>query len=163
MRQRAMIAIALSCNPKILIADEPTTALDVTIQAQILELLQKLQEEFHMSIILITHDLGIVAERVQKVAIMYAGKIVEQTSTKRLFENPLHPYTRGLLDSIPRLDPTRSQKRLKNIPGVVPDLRMPPPGCLFSDRCFMKVSHCEQEIPPLEEKEQGHWARCFEV
>ncbi|MBI4209214.1 MAG: ABC transporter ATP-binding protein [Deltaproteobacteria bacterium] len=163
MRQRAMIAIALSCNPKILIADEPTTALDVTIQAQILELLQKLQEEFHMSILLITHDLGIVAERVRDVAIMYAGKIVEQTSTKRLFENPLHPYTRGLLGSIPQFDPARSQKRLKNIPGVVPDLRMPPPGCLFSDRCFMKVSHCEQEIPPLEEKEAGHGVRCFEV
>lgn len=163
MRQRAMIAIALSCDPKILIADEPTTALDVSIEAQILELLQKLQDEFHMSIILITHDLGIVAQRVREVAIMYAGNIVEKTTTKRLFENPMHPYTQGLLDSIPQSKPGKRQKRLKPIPGVVPDLRMPPPGCLFSDRCPIVVPHCQQEIPKLETKEPTHQVRCFEV
>src|SRR5262249_20648772 len=132
MRQRVMIAMALSCKPDLLIADEPTTALDVTIQAQVLELLKDLQETLHMAFILITHDLGIIAETVEDVAVMYAGRIVEQATTKELFQSPRHPYTKALLASLPGLD---GKGRLKTIPGSVPDLARLPAGCAYQDRC----------------------------
>lgn len=132
MKQRAMIAMALSCNPKVLIADEPTTALDVTIQAQILDLMLKMKEEFNAAIVLITHDLGVVAETVQKVVVMYAGKVVEQGDVKEIFNNPLHPYTRGLMDSLPRIDKDSVHKqKLNTIPGIVPSMYDLPAGCKF--------------------------------
>ena len=159
MRQRVMIAMALSCNPDLLIADEPTTALDVTIQAQILELLQRLQEELHMAILMITHDLGVIAEMVDRVAVMYAGKIVEYTTTERLFDKPMHPYTRGLMQSIPRLDERR--ERLEIIPGMVPDARRFPSGCRFNLRCPLAEARCQREEPVLEEREEGHWVSCW--
>ena len=161
MRQRVMIAMALSCNPDVLIADEPTTALDVTIQAQILALLESLQESLQMAIVMITHDLGVIAETADQVAVMYAGQIVEYAETQALFTRPRHPYTRGLLRSIPRLD--AEQERLDIIPGVVPDARVFPKGCRFAPRCPLADAHCRVEAPPLEEIEAGHWASCWKV
>jgi peptide/nickel transport system ATP-binding protein len=164
MRQRVMIAMALSCEPKLLIADEPTTALDVTIQAQILELLKRLQAEMGMSIMLITHDLGVVAEFVEEIIVMYAGKIVERAKTEELFDDPQHPYTRGLLASIPSLDKTHiggGKKRLPTIPGVVPDMRELPAGCRFQDRCPDVVAMCREAEPPLEELSGGRLVACY--
>jgi oligopeptide/dipeptide ABC transporter ATP-binding protein len=148
MRQRAMIAMALSCNPKLLIADEPTTALDVTTQAQVLEQIVKLQDEFQMAVILITHDLGVVAETCQRALVMYCGEVIERADIVSLFENPRHPYSRGLLDSIPRL---REEKLLELpiIPGMVPDLMHLPPGCRFADRCSWATDECRMQRPPL--------------
>ncbi len=163
MRQRAMIAMALSCNPSLLIADEPTTALDVTIQAQILDLMTSLKEEFNTSIILITHDLGVVAESVARVVVMYAGKIVEEADVYHIFENPLHPYTVGLLRSIPRLDLTATKKeRLQEIPGAVPIPSQLPTGCLFHPRCPRVMDICRQELPALKpSQEADHAVRCW--
>jgi peptide/nickel transport system ATP-binding protein/oligopeptide transport system ATP-binding protein len=161
MRQRVMIAMALSCNPEVLIADEPTTALDVTIQAQILELLEALQEELQMAILMITHDLGVIAETADRVAVMYAGRIVEYTETGVLFAQPMHPYTRGLMRSIPRLDEER--ERLEIIPGMVPDARAFPPGCRFAPRCPLADERCRGEEAPLEEVVAGHWVSCWKA
>jgi oligopeptide/dipeptide ABC transporter ATP-binding protein len=165
MRQRIMIAMALSSRPSVLIADEPTTALDVTIQAQILDLVAKLQEELEMGIILITHDLGVVAEVCHEVAVMYAGKIIEYAPVEELFEQPKHPYTQGLLASIPSLEMGQEQmrKRLETIKGVVPNLGKLPLGCSFQDRCYKVQKDCkgEQGPPPLEEKAPNHLAACF--
>ena len=161
MRQRVMIAMALSCNPDVLIADEPTTALDVTIQAQILALLESLQESLQMAIVMITHDLGVIAETADQVAVMYAGQIVEYAETQSLFARPRHPYTRGLLRSIPRLDD--EQERLDIIPGVVPDARAFPPGCRFAPRCPLADDHCRAEAPSLAEIEPVHWASCWKA
>ena len=158
MRQRVMIAIALSCSPDVLIADEPTTALDVTIQAQILELLEKLQAEFHMAILLLTHDLGVVAEVADRVAVMYAGQIVETATTKDLFASPRHPYTRGLLRSIPHRD--GRQERLEVIPGRVPEATSLPFGCRFHPRCSLAESACEATDQSLEECGVDHEVRC---
>lgn len=159
MRQRIMIAMALSCKPKLLIADEPTTALDVTIQAQILELIDGLQQELGMSLILITHDLGIVAERSHRTAIMYAGKIVEIGSTGALLSNPYHPYTQGLIASLPHT--TRPGSPLPVIPGHVPNLSSDLPGCGFCDRCPRRESRCLTERPPFREIEPDHSVRCW--
>jgi oligopeptide transport system ATP-binding protein len=148
MRQRVMIAMALSCNPKLLIADEPTTALDVTIQAQILELMKSMKDEFHTAITLITHDLGVVAEMTQRVVVMYAGKVVEEAPTVELFEEPLHPYTRGLMDSIPRLDQDAKTK-LHVIEGTVPNLLNLPKGCSFAPRCPRAMPVCHERVPVL--------------
>jgi oligopeptide/dipeptide ABC transporter ATP-binding protein len=148
MRQRVMIAMALACRPRLLIADEPTTALDVTIQAQILDLLAHLQQQFGMAVLFVTHDLGIVAERARRVAVMYAGRIVEEAETATLFRNPLHPYTRGLLRSIPRLG--MRVRRLAAIPGSVPDPLSLPSGCRFRDRCTYAVARCAEIDPQLE-------------
>jgi peptide/nickel transport system ATP-binding protein len=161
MRQRAMIAMALACSPKLMIADEPTTALDVTIQAQILELINRLQQEKGMSVILITHNLGVIAETAQMVAVMYAGRVVEYTDVRILFATPQHPYTQGLLKSIPRLDQGHGRKeRLEAIPGLVPSLLDLPPGCKFSNRCKYVFEKCIEE-PPLEEVTSGHFVRCW--
>jgi len=161
MRQRAMIAMALACSPKLMIADEPTTALDVTIQAQILELMNRLQKDKGMSVILITHNLGVIAETAQKVAVMYAGRIVEYAEVKPIFGNPMHPYTQGLLKSIPRLDEDHARKaRLEAIPGLVPSLLELPPGCKFSNRCKYVFEKCVEE-PQLIEAEPGHMVRCW--
>ncbi len=161
MRQRAMIAMALACSPKLMIADEPTTALDVTIQAQILELISGLQKEKGMSVILITHNLGVIAETAQKVAIMYAGRIVEYTGVRPIFATPKHPYTQGLLQSIPRLDQNHGRKtRLEAIPGLVPSLLDLPKGCKFSNRCKFVFDRCIEE-PPLIEAAPGHLVRCW--
>jgi peptide/nickel transport system ATP-binding protein/oligopeptide transport system ATP-binding protein len=161
MRQRAMIAMALACSPKLMIADEPTTALDVTIQAQILELMNRLQRDKGMSVILITHNLGVIAETAQKVAVMYAGRIVEYTEVKPIFGNPMHPYTQGLLKSIPRLDEDHARKaRLEAIPGLVPSLLELPKGCKFSNRCKYVFEKCGEE-PQLIEAEPGHLVRCW--
>ncbi len=159
MRQRAMIAMALACNPELLIADEPTTALDVTIQAQILDLLRQLQAERHMAILLITHDLGIVAETADEVAIMYAGKIVEQASVADLFENPRHPYTLGLFKSLPRLDEPRG--RLRTIEGRVPAATHFPPGCRFHPRCDYAMAVCREREPSLAIGAPGHGVACW--
>jgi len=159
MRQRVMIAMALSCHPRLLIADEPTTALDVTIQAQILDLLAGLQQRLGMGLILVTHDLGVVAERADHVAIMYAGRIVEQTTVHAIFAQPLHPYTRGLLRSIPKVGAER-RRRLEAIPGVVPDLLRLPSGCHFRDRCPQAIAPCAAVDPSLDEVQPGHWAAC---
>jgi peptide/nickel transport system ATP-binding protein len=165
MRQRAMIAMALACNPKVLIADEPTTALDVTIQAQILELILELQREFGAAVILITHDLGVVAETARRVIVMYAGRKVEEATVGELFAHPMHPYTRGLLNSIPRLDLLRGANeetgRLQEIPGIVPPLFALPEGCAFAPRCPRAIDKCRIERPSYEEKTQGHWAACW--
>ena len=166
MRQRAMIAMALSCNPKVLIADEPTTALDVTIQAQILDLIVDLQEQLDTAVILITHDLGVVAETTQRVIVMYAGRKVEETDVKTLFAEPLHPYTHGLLASVPRLEimsgeAEASTERLMEIPGIVPPLYDLPTGCAFAPRCPFADDKCRAEYPPYEEKQSGHWAACW--
>jgi peptide/nickel transport system ATP-binding protein len=161
MRQRAMIAMALACSPKLMIADEPTTALDVTIQAQILELMNRLQRDKGMSVILITHNLGVIAETAQKVAVMYAGRIVEYTEVKPIFGNPMHPYTQGLLKSIPRLDEDHTRKaRLEAIPGLVPSLLELPKGCKFSNRCKYVFEKCGEE-PQLIEAKPGHLVRCW--
>jgi oligopeptide/dipeptide ABC transporter ATP-binding protein len=149
MRQRVMIAMALACEPKLLIADEPTTALDVTIQAQILELLAKLRVQLGMAVMLITHDLGLVAEFAEDVVVMYAGRVVEQAPVRELFANPRHPYTRGLLRSVPSYGDNRKARRLPTIQGVVPDLRRLPPGCRFQDRCGDVFDRCAKEEPPL--------------
>ncbi len=160
MRQRAMIAMALACSPKLMIADEPTTALDVTIQAQILELMNQLQKEKGMSVILITHNLGVIAETAKKVAIMYAGRIVEYAEVRPIFATPLHPYTQGLLKSIPRLDKDQARReRLEAIPGLVPSLLDLPAGCKFSNRCKFAFEKCGVE-PPLVEHTPGHFVRC---
>ncbi|TMJ26540.1 MAG: ABC transporter ATP-binding protein [Alphaproteobacteria bacterium] len=166
MRQRAMIAMALACNPKVLIADEPTTALDVTIQAQILELIVELQREFGAAVILITHDLGVVAETARRVIVMYAGRKVEEASVGELFAHPLHPYTRGLLNSIPRLDLLRGEAqadngRLQEIPGIVPPLFALPEGCAFAPRCPRADDKCRVDRPPYEQKMSAHWAACW--
>lgn len=160
MRQRVMIAMALSCNPKLLIADEPTTALDVTIQAQILDLMNNLKKDFGTAIMMITHDLGVVAELCQKVLVMYAGNTVEYTNAEALFAAPKHPYTWGLLGSLPKLDESRKQ-RLEPIEGQPPDLRRLPQGCNFAPRCKHKKPICEQQKPSLQEIEPGHFVSCF--
>ena len=162
MRQRVMIAMALSCNPKLLIADEPTTALDVTIQAQILDLLQDMKSRLGMSIMLITHAMGVVAEVAERVAVMYAGKIVEEASVERLFAGPRHPYTQGLIRSIPRIDLAAARKsRLETIAGVVPKLIDPPAGCRFAPRCRFAVDECRRAQPALREIEPGHKVACI--
>jgi len=160
MRQRVMIAMALSCNPSLLIADEPTTALDVTIQAQILELMGELKEKLGMSLLLITHDLGVVAEQADEVAIMYAGKIVERTGAKAIFNRPLHPYTVGLLNSLPGAG-GHKKKRLMAIPGMVPSPLELPSGCRFRDRCPKAAGICAEAEPQLVEKEKDHWVSCY--
>jgi peptide/nickel transport system ATP-binding protein len=162
MRQRVMIAMALACNPKLLIADEPTTALDVTIQAQILDLLGELKGKFGMAVMLITHAMGVIAENAQRVAVMYAGKVVEEASVKDLFGTPLHPYTQGLIRSIPRLDMAATHKRrLEAIGGVVPSLLNPAPGCSFAARCQFARAECSEETPPLREVRPGHKVACI--
>ncbi|MFA9375157.1 MAG: ABC transporter ATP-binding protein [Lachnotalea sp.] len=158
MRQRVMIAMALACDPQLLIADEPTTALDVTIQAQILELLYKLREKLGMAVMLITHDLGVVAESADRVVVMYCGRVVEQADVKDLFTKPMHPYTQGLLDSIPRLEDDKD--RLYMIKGMVPDPTRLPQGCSFADRCEKCMDQCKKAMPALTE-EEGHQVRCF--
>jgi peptide/nickel transport system ATP-binding protein len=166
MRQRAMIAMALACNPKVLIADEPTTALDVTIQAQILEIILDLQRKLGTAVILITHDLGVVAETAQRVIVMYAGRKVEEALVDELFARPQHPYTRGLIGSIPRLPSMRGEvvdriERLQEIPGTVPGLANLPDGCAFAPRCAHAQDRCRAQYPPYEEKLTGHWAACW--
>ncbi|NMB12874.1 MAG: ABC transporter ATP-binding protein [Firmicutes bacterium] len=159
MRQRVMIAMALSCNPKLLIADEPTTALDVTIQAQILDLMRHLRDEFGTSIMLITHDLGVIAELAERVVVMYAGKIVERADVKLLFGDPMHPYTLGLLGSIPKL--TEQQERLQVIDGVVPDPAFMPQGCRFHPRCQEAREICKVQEPDLLQHKPGHEVACW--
>ena len=166
MRQRAMIAMALACNPKVLIADEPTSALDVTIQAQILELIGKLQRELGTAVILITHDLGVVAETAERVIVMYAGRKVEEAAVGELFARPLHPYTRGLMNSIPRLALMRrgaghQVQRLQEIPGMVPALSNLPQACTFAPRCAFADDKCRGQFPPYQEKRPDHWAACW--
>lgn len=159
MRQRVIIAMAIACRPSLILADEPTTALDVTIQAHILELLGRIQAEMGMAMILVTHDLGLIAERSHEVAVMYAGKIVEQAETRELFADPRHPYTRGLIASIPK--PGERGKKLRTIPGSVPQLLNLPKNCSFSTRCDIKTGTCEKE-PDLVEVKPGHFVRCWE-
>ena len=159
MRQRVMIAMALACDPRLLIADEPTTALDVTIQAQILELMRLLRAELGTAIILITHDLGVIAELADDVLVMYAGKVIERCAVPRLFAEPQHPYTVGLLGSIPRLD--LEQERLSAIEGFVPDAAALPAGCRFHPRCPFVIDRCREEVPPLAEVRRGHYAACW--
>jgi peptide/nickel transport system ATP-binding protein len=165
MRQRAMIAMALACNPKVLIADEPTTALDVTIQAQILDIILNLQRKLGTAIILITHDLGIVAETAQRVIVMYAGRKIEEAPVEELFARPQHPYTHGLMASIPRLAPMRGEEgaagRLQEIPGMVPALTNVPDGCVFAPRCAHAEDRCRRVYPEYEEKRPRHWAACW--
>ncbi|MBN8941726.1 MAG: ABC transporter ATP-binding protein [Rhizobiales bacterium] len=162
MRQRVMIAMALSCKPKLLIADEPTTALDVTIQAQILDLLQDMKERFGMAIMLITHAMGVVAETAERVVVMYAGRVVEEASVDQLFGNPRHPYTQGLIRSIPRIDTAALNKpRLEAIGGSVPNLLNPPPGCRFASRCRFALPVCTETMPLLREMEPGHQVACI--
>jgi peptide/nickel transport system ATP-binding protein len=165
MRQRAMIAMAMACRPKLLIADEPTTALDVTIQAQILDLMLGLQEEVGMAILIITHDLGVIAEVSDEVVVMYAGQVVEYASIETLFLQPRHPYTLGLMTSIPQLGRKfrEGKARLKEIPGLVPNLIRLPPGCLFQPRCPMAFAACTKERPPLFSLDEGHGVRCWLV
>jgi peptide/nickel transport system ATP-binding protein len=161
MRQRVMIAMALSCSPELLIADEPTTALDVTIQAQILNLISKLQKEFNTAMILITHDLGVVAETCNDVAVMYAGKIVEMGSADAIFNHPKHPYTKGLLNSVPHFESGRRRSKLETIPGIVPNLAFLPKGCRFRDRCTRATEICATIHPPLTTQTDGHLAACY--
>jgi peptide/nickel transport system ATP-binding protein len=163
MRQRVMIAMALACGPRLLIADEPTTALDVTIQAQILELMRELRDATGSSIVLITHDLGVVAEMAHRVVVMYAGRKVEEAPVEELFAQPRHPYTLGLLGSMPHLGESLdgADKRLVEIPGVVPSLKEATPGCLFAPRCPSTSERCRVEAPPLEQHAPGHWAACW--
>jgi peptide/nickel transport system ATP-binding protein len=162
MRQRVMIAIALACNPKLLIADEPTTALDVTIQAQILNLIAELKGELGMAVMLITHAMGVVAEVAQRVVVMYAGKVVEEASAEALFARPRHPYTQGLIRSIPRIDTAATQKiRLEAIPGTVPKLIEPREGCRFASRCRHVMPACQTTTPALRELAGGHKVACF--
>ena len=165
MRQRAMIAMALSCNPKVLIADEPTTALDVTIEAQILDLMRNLQSELGTAVILITHDLGVVAEMARKVVVMYAGKVVEQAPVHTIFAEPNHPYTQGLLNSLPNAElgavSGGNKRRLQEIPGIVPSLLNLPPGCKFASRCPKAMAVCEEKEPPLEQVGADHLSACW--
>ena len=157
------IAPSIACNPRLLIADEPTTALDVTIQAQILELMQEMKQRLGMAIMLITHAMGVVAETCQRVVVMYAGKVVEEAPVEALFGNPRHPYTQGLIRSIPRVDrgaKADHKKRLEAIPGTVPSLLEPPPGCRFAARCKFAMDICRQAMPPLKEVAPGHYVRC---
>ncbi len=166
MRQRVMIAMAMSCHPRLLLADEPTTALDVTIQAQILNLISELKEKNNMAVILITHDLGIVAEAAQKVAVMYAGRVVESANVEKIFARPLHPYTRGLIASRPSCHADRANDQegyLKTIPGTVPSLYDLPSGCRFSERCELVEKECRTAEPELMEIEDGHFVSCFNV
>jgi peptide/nickel transport system ATP-binding protein len=160
-----MIAMALACEPRLLIADEPTTALDVTIQAQILDLMRELKERTGAAIVLITHDLGVVAEMAQRVVVMYAGRKVEEAPAAELFAHPRHPYTRGLLDSIPKLGAAGEHtgaRRLSEISGTVPSLLEPIAGCAFAPRCAYATERCRTDYPPLEEKSPGHRAACWE-
>jgi len=165
MRQRVMIAMAVSCNPKLLIADEPTTALDVTIQAQILDLIRELQETLGTAVILITHDMGVVAENADRVVVMYAGRKVEEAGAKDLFENPGHPYTRGLLGSIPNVEVAAHirgrRPRLNEIKGIVPPLANLPKGCSFAPRCSLASDQCREAFPPLVQYRPGHWVACW--
>ncbi|PON19570.1 peptide ABC transporter ATP-binding protein [Candidatus Entotheonella serta] len=165
MRQRAMIAMALSCNPKVLIADEPTTALDVTIEAQILDLMRNLQSELGTAVILITHDLGVVAEMARKVVVMYAGKVVEQAPVETIFADPNHPYTQGLLNSLPNAELGAAsgdqKRRLQEIPGIVPSLLNLPQGCKFASRCPKAMAVCEEKEPPLEQVGAEHLSACW--
>jgi len=162
MRQRVMIAMALACKPKLLIADEPTTALDVTIQAQILDLLAELKSELGMAIMLITHAMGVVAEVAQRVVVMYAGKVVEEATVEELFAHPRHPYTQGLIRSIPRIDTAATQKiRLEAISGTVPKLIAPKEGCRFAPRCKFAMAACTSATPALREVASGHKVACI--
>ncbi|MCA9217318.1 MAG: ABC transporter ATP-binding protein [Planctomycetales bacterium] len=161
MRQRVMIAMALLCEPELLIADEPTTALDVTIQAQILDLIANLKKDFGTSVILITHDLGVVAGTTDRVAVMYAGKIVEHGTTSQVFETPMHPYTKGLLNSVPRLDDAK--EKLYAIPGLPPDLSELPPGCPFHPRCGAVAPECQATYPGRVTRNETHWADCSQI
>ena len=163
MRQRAMIAMALACRPALLIADEPTTALDVTIQAQILALVLELQQELGMGLILITHDLGVVAQTAQRVIVMYAGRKVEEADVEVLFADPRHPYTRGLMASIPAVPSFqgKADARLTEIPGAVPSLISLPEGCAFAPRCSLAIARCREAYPPLQDWGGGHWAACW--
>jgi peptide/nickel transport system ATP-binding protein len=166
MRQRIMIAMALACDPKLLIADEPTTALDVTVQAQILDLMRQLKAKTGTAIILITHSLGLVAEMAQRVVVMYGGRKVEEAPVDALFTSPRHPYTRALLGSVPRLRSSLAggdTTRLAEIPGVVPSLREAIPGCIFAPRCSFATERCRQAYPPLEQKAGNHWVACWEA
>ena len=167
MRQRVMIAMALSCDPQVLIADEPTTALDVTIQAQILDLMLELKEKTGTAIVLITHDLGVVAETTERVVVMYAGRKVEEAPVEALFDTPLHPYTRGLMRAIPRLDveadAAGKRPRLQEIPGIVPLLTRPIPGCAFAARCELATERCRTTLPPAVDAGDGHTVACWEV
>jgi peptide/nickel transport system ATP-binding protein len=163
MRQRVMIAMALACNPKLLIADEPTTALDVTIQAQILDLMRDLKTRLGSAIMLITHDLGVVAEMAERVVVMYAGRKVEEASVGEIFARPLHPYTQGLLGAVPKLGSSLQEggrDRLAEIPGLVPSLRKPITGCAFAGRCGFATDVCRQVAPAIESKQAGHWVAC---
>ena len=162
MRQRAMIAMALSCNPEILIADEPTTALDVTIQAQILDLMMQLREDYKTAILMITHDLGVIAEMARRVVVMYAGKVVEEGETLAIFDDPMHPYTQGLLQSVPKLGERakHGRQRLREISGMVPSLYELPPGCAFFPRCSRAESGCRDRMPTLVTTTGGHAVRC---
>ncbi|KOA20223.1 oligopeptide transport ATP-binding protein OppD [Clostridium homopropionicum DSM 5847] len=161
MRQRAMIAVALVCNPKLLIADEPTTALDVTIQAQILDVMKDLQKKINTSIIMITHDLGVVADIAQRIMVMYGGKIVEKGTVNDIFYNSRHPYTWGLLKSVPRLDIDKEDERLASIEGTPPDLFAPPKGCPFADRCEHAMKICREDMPPIFDIKEGHQSACW--
>jgi len=161
MQQRVMLAIALSCSPALLIADEPTTALDVTIQAQILALIRRLREELDLTVLLITHDLGVVAENADRVGVMYAGRLVEEAPVRDLFENPLHPYTRGLLRSLPGATPREESRRLRTLPGVVPDPADPPPGCRFHPRCPDVFDICPSKPPKDLLFDDGRRVSCF--
>lgn len=161
MRQRVMIAMAMSCNPKLLLADEPTTALDVTIQAQILEIMARLTREFGTAVIIITHNLGVVARYADRVNVMYAGKVIESAAATELYKNPKHPYTVGLLNSVPRLDQKRKEK-LQPIEGLPPDLAHLPPGCAFYPRCAYRRDRCREEYPPFVLVGENHWAACWE-
>jgi peptide/nickel transport system ATP-binding protein/oligopeptide transport system ATP-binding protein len=158
-RQRVMIAIALACNPKLLIADEPTTALDVTIQAQILDLLMDLRDEFRMAIMIITHNMGVIAETADRVLVMYAGRVIEEAPVTRIFDHPIHPYTRGLLECVPSI--TEDRARLIAIPGTLPDPARRPPGCRYSVRCRHAQPSCSDALPPLILEEADHWAACL--
>ncbi len=167
MRQRVMIAMALCCNPKVLIADEPTTALDVTVQAQILELMSELKKDLGTAIILITHNFGVVADMADRVMVMYAGRKVEEARVKELFARPMHPYTRGLMDSIPRLGSSRRatgrRSRLREVPGIVPSLAEEIVGCAFAPRCAFATAESRSRTPVLEDRGEGHWVACWEV
>ncbi|WP_243369635.1 ABC transporter ATP-binding protein [Microvirga solisilvae] len=163
MRQRAMIAMALACGPKVLVADEPTTALDVTIQAQILALMADLKRRIGTAILLITHDLAVVAQTADRVVVMYAGRVVEDASVFELFENPRHPYTRGLLASIPKLSDGNERQKLEGIPGSVPPVGARPPGCTFAPRCTLAIDACRQSVPALDSVSPTHKVACWAV